>query len=88
MDPGNFTRREWNTALRRAKLQHWRFHDLRHFAVSQLIEEGADILLLARIAGHKDPSVTLRVYSHLMTERVSEAAERYDPLPQPSAGLS
>lgn len=67
LDPGNFSRREWKPALRSAGLRHWRFHDLRHFAVSQLIAQGADIMLIANIAGHKDPVVTLRVYSHLMT---------------------
>lgn len=80
MDPGNFSRREWKPALVAAGLPHWRFHDLRHFAVSQLIGQRADIMLLANIAGHKDPSVTLSVYGHLMNERISEAADLYDPL--------
>jgi integrase len=80
LDLDSFRRREWKKALEDAKLPHFRFHDLRHFAVSQLIEQRADILLLARIAGHKDPSVTLRVYAHLMNERVTEAADLYDPL--------
>jgi integrase len=41
----------------------FRFHDLRHYAVSALIEQGADIRLLQRIAGHANASVTLDVYS-------------------------
>lgn len=49
-------------------------------AAHSVIEQRADILLVARIAGHKDPNVTLRVYAHLMNERVSEAADLYDPL--------
>jgi hypothetical protein len=40
----------------------------------------ADILLLARIAGHEDPSITLRVYTHLLNDDVSEAAKQHDPL--------
>jgi integrase len=31
-------------------------------------------------AGHADPSVTLRVYGHLMADGLVEAARRYDPL--------
>jgi site-specific recombinase XerD len=47
--------------------------------VTELIAQGADIKLLQAIAGHKDASMTLNVYG-LMTERVSEAADRFDPL--------
>ena len=61
-------------------MKRFRFHDLRHFAVSQLIAQGANILQIARVAGHSDPSVTLRVYSHLMADGLTEAAALYDPL--------
>jgi hypothetical protein len=48
--------------------------------VSALIAEGADIKLLQAIAGHASATVTLDTYGHLMTDRISEAARRYDPL--------
>jgi integrase len=67
-------------------LPAFRWHDLRHFAVSTLIAQGADILTIARIAGHKDPNVTLRVYSHLMRGAIAEAADRFEPLRGLSAG--
>lgn len=57
-----------------------RFHALRHFAVSRLIEEGANIVLLAKVAGHASPDVTLRVYSHLMPSGAADAADKYDPI--------
>lgn len=82
-DPGNFVRREFKPALTRAKLPTFRFHDLRHYAVSSLIAQGADIKLLQAIAGHASATVTLDTYGHLMTERVSEAAKRFDPLVEP-----
>ncbi len=82
-DPGNFVRREFKTALVRAGLEAgFRWHDLRHFAVSALIAEGADIKLLQAIAGHASAAMTLDTYGHLMTARVSEAARRFDPLRQ------
>jgi integrase len=56
------------------------FHSLRHYACSQLIAQGANILQIARVAGHADPSITLRVYSHLMADGLAEAAALYDPL--------
>jgi integrase len=81
-NPATAVERELRHALRRAGLPRlaFRFHDLRHYAVSQLIAQGASILQVARVAGHSDPSVTLRVYGHLMADGLAEAARRYDPL--------
>ncbi len=56
-----------------------RWHDFRHYAVSTLIAQDANILLIARIAGHGDPNVTLAVYGHLMKGSLSDAATTYDP---------
>jgi integrase len=58
----------------------FRFHDLRHHAVSKLIEQGANILLVSRVAGRSRPSVTLDVYGHLLVDGLAEAATRFDPL--------
>jgi integrase len=81
-NPATVAEREFRHALRRAGLPRlaFRFHDLRHYAVSQLIAQGASILQVARVAGHADPSVTLRVYGHLMVDGLAEAARRFDPL--------
>lgn len=95
VDPNNFVKREFRPALERASLGEWRvdengrrrwtarfrWHDLRHYAVSSLIAAGADIKLLQAISGHASATMTLDVYGHLMTERVTEAATQYDPLP-------
>jgi integrase len=78
--PNAWLKREFYPALKKAKVRRFRYHDLRHFAVSQLIAQGANILQIARVAGHSDPSITLRVYSHLMADGLSEAAALYDPL--------
>ncbi len=43
-------------------------------------EQGANILLVSRVAGHARPSITLDVYSHLFEEGLAEAALRFDPL--------
>jgi integrase len=40
-------------------------HDLRHTAASLAVSAGVNVLALARMLGHKDPSVTLRVYADL-----------------------
>jgi integrase len=77
--PNGWLKWEYYPTLKRAGVK-FRYHDLRHFAVSQLIAQGANILQIARIAGHADPSITLRVYSHLLSDGLAEAALRYDPL--------
>jgi hypothetical protein len=40
-------------------------HDLRHTCASLAVSAGVNVLALARMLGHKDPSVTLRVYADL-----------------------
>jgi integrase len=79
--PANWARREFLPARARAGLRTTlRLHDLRHYAVSRLIEQGANVLLVSKVAGHSKASVTLDVYSHLFKEGLAEAAERFDPL--------
>ncbi|MGH2450898.1 MAG: tyrosine-type recombinase/integrase [Candidatus Limnocylindria bacterium] len=79
--PAGWARREYLGARERAGLRDTlRLHDLRHYAVSRLIEQGANILLVSKIAGHARASVTLDVYSHLFREGLADAAEQFDPL--------
>ncbi|MGH8988720.1 MAG: tyrosine-type recombinase/integrase [Acidimicrobiales bacterium] len=51
-----------------------RLHDLRHFTATQLIGAGVDVRTVAGRLGHADPSMTLRVYSHMIEERERAAA--------------
>ncbi len=81
LQPSNFRQRVWDPALRRAGLEGegYRFHDLRHTCVSRLVAAGADVKLVQAVAGHANPLITLKRYSHLLDARVTEAAERFDP---------
>lgn len=80
--PANEVRRERADLFEKVGLPDdaFRFPDLRHYAVSQLVRHHVDILLLSRIAGHSDPSITLRVYAHLTTADVEAAADAHDPV--------
>src|SRR6185437_9553951 len=51
-----------------------RFHDLRHTHVSQLVDQGVDIVTISRRIGHSKPDVTLRIYSHLFQKDDAKAA--------------
>jgi integrase len=81
LQPSNFRQRVWDPSLRLAGLEveGYRFHDVRHTCVSRLVAAGADIKLVQAVAGHANPLITLKRYSHLLDARVTEAAARFDP---------
>lgn len=54
----------WNTALERAAIVDFRFHDLRHTAASYLAMNGATTMEIAAVLGHKTLQMVKR-YSHL-----------------------
>lgn len=57
----------WRRALIRAGITNLRFHDLRHEAVSRLVEAGLGDQEVAAISGHKSMQM-LRRYTHLRSE--------------------
>lgn len=71
-------------AVERAKVQNITPHDLRHSAASLAVSAGVNVLALARMLGHKDPSVTLRVYADLFdTDLDAVAASLHATYSQP-----
>ena len=57
----------WFAALRSAKIIGLRFHDLRHEAVSRLVEAGLNDQEVAAVSGHKSMQM-LKRYTHLRAE--------------------
>jgi len=53
-------------------------HSLRHTCASLTVSAGGNILALARMLGHKDPSVTLKVYSDLFDSDLDALGEALD----------
>ncbi len=51
------------------------FHGLRHTHVSALIDGGLDVFSVSRRIGHGSPALTLKVYSHMFTEKDAQAIE-------------
>lgn len=60
------------TALRRAKITAFRFHDLRHTCASWLAMSGRPLLEIKELLGHAEISMTMR-YAHLAPGRLREA---------------
>ena len=55
----------WEQALKKAEIINFRFHDLRHFAASYLVMNGATLVEIAEILGHKTLAMVKR-YAHLL----------------------
>ena len=77
LDPGRPVdlRSAWETALRRAGIANFRWHDLRHCAASFLAMEGASLAEIAAVLGHRTLAMVQR-YSHLSKEHVAKASSR------------
>jgi integrase len=74
LNHNNVVNRHFNPALKKAKLGHVRFHDMRHTYASLLIEQGENIKYIQSQLGHSSPTVTLNVYAHLMKPVNQKAA--------------
>lgn len=62
-------------ALKRADIEDFRFHDLRHTFASQLAMANVDIRTVQELMGHKDIRMTMK-YSHLSDAHLKEAVNR------------
>ncbi len=65
----------WSHALRAARIYGLRFHDLRHQAVSRLVEGGLNDQEVAAISGHKSMQM-LKRYAHLRGEDLVARLDR------------
>jgi len=59
-----YFRKAWENALENAEITDFRFHDLRHSAASYLAMNGATLLEIAAVLGHKTLQMVKR-YAHL-----------------------
>lgn len=80
VDPSNLLSRHYYPLLRRVGLPRLTFHALRHTAATLMLGSGTHIRVVAERLGHADPTVTLRVYSHVTPTMQREAAQVMDAL--------
>jgi site-specific recombinase XerD len=62
-------------ACKRAGLDGWRFHDLRHFFVTQLFRGGAPAPAVQALAGHADLATT-QLYAHVAALDLEDAIRK------------
>ena len=63
---GSFRKRYWAPTLKRLGLPAVTPHSARHSFISVLQAQGVEVGLVAKLAGHKNPVVTLSHYTHAM----------------------
>lgn len=83
LSPDALTHR-FSRLARHLGLGSLRFHDLRHSVATTLLAAGYDLAIVAGRLGHRDPTITLRVYSHALQERDRQAAQTLGELMAPA----
>ena len=64
----------WEQVLIKAKIENFKFHDLRHTAASYFAMDGASLLEIAEILGHKTLAMVQR-YAHLTKKHTAKIME-------------
>ncbi len=74
----NFRKRYWEPPFKRLALQYCTPHSARHSFISTLQAQGIEVGLVAQIAGHANPTVTLGWYTQAVRDGAvaAEALER------------
>jgi integrase len=62
-------KKAWTTALKKAEIENFRWHDLRHTAASYLAQDGAGLIDIAAILGHSTLQMVQR-YAHLSNNHI------------------
>ncbi len=65
----------WSSALKAARIRKFRFHDLRHSCASMLAQNGASLLEIADVMGHRQLAMVKR-YAHLTTDTKAKLVNR------------
>jgi len=72
--PFDNIKRAWATACKAAGLPGLHIHDLRHAAISALVNSGVSLHVAGKVAGHLRPESTAR-YAHIANTTLAAAVE-------------
>jgi integrase len=70
-----FPRKSWETAINKAEIEDFHFHDCRHSAASELAMNGASLHEIAAVLGHRTLAMVQR-YAHLSEQHTTSVVER------------
>lgn len=71
--------RSWRSALKRAGIENFRFHDLRHTWASWLVQSGIPLSVLQEMGGWESIEMVKR-YAHLSPIHLQEHAQNIDDI--------
>ncbi len=71
--PSNL-RRAFYCALRKAEIENFKFHDIRHTFATRLAQNGIDLYKIANLLGHEDVRMTQR-YAHHSPESLRDGVK-------------
>ncbi len=66
--------KSFKVVLEKAKIENFRFHDLRHTVATRLVEKNMDLSVVKDILGHSKITTTQR-YAHPVPQRKLDAVE-------------
>ena len=69
----------WYNALKKAGLEGFRWHDIRHTWASYHVQNGTPLYTLQHLGGWSNPNIVNR-YAHLSKDHLSEACENVNTL--------
>lgn len=67
-------KRAWKTAKRKAEIENFRFHDIRHTVATRLVNAGVPLPTVQKVMTHSDITTTMR-YVHTPSEELYKAME-------------
>lgn len=73
-------RRTFQSILSKAKIEKLGLHVLRHTYATRLFEAGANPKTVSELLGHKNVSVTLNIYTHVLPHQKKETVKLLDKL--------
>lgn len=74
-NPPSMIRKAFQNSLKQARIENFKFHDLRHTCASHLAMNGATQGELMEILGHRSPTMTRR-YAHFSKEHISRVLQK------------
>jgi integrase len=80
----NNFKRYWNQGRKTAKLDDFRFHDLRHTFASRLVRQGVSTYIVQHVGGWRTASMMAR-YAHLDPNTIRAAVELLTARPTQSS---